>query len=666
MPRRAHAFLLAAVTSTSLAGGVAPNRWVLPIDGDWDDSSRWSLGVYPGQQTIIQPDVLIDATGGAYTIRLDRTITRGIGSLILDSSEATLLFDVGSLIPASAVEPGFRRFDINAGAIHIERSFRGLSFDGADQPNRIGANGALRVGVTRSTQSAFVGGRVSNEGEIYVGNQSSLVFVESRGQSGVVNESTGEVILDGGALQFTSLVNHGTIRSGDARAGVLGAPSETLAYFENHGSVEARREDLDIHAIGHHTGDFFADGGAVMSFFGQHSFDNAALTGGGIFAFYDVAGPLGSLTGSAGVTLFNAADVTAHFSGDLRVALRAPTIDFHARFDANTLSVFNNVDEVRFHAPIHASGFFSSVAEELHIHQGLNVANTAIIEAATATIDGPIEVGALQFYSSVPDRSAGNGVRVRSAINVVGDAEITGVNANRPVFERTVTVGGDLTVMSAGAIFQDRVVVANDATFSASNSRLESGIDAGGRFVFNGGYIAGAVAAQDVIFTRSLGTDLDASLITADTVTVQGTELRFSARPYTITGNLAIQPALGIIPSRVEATLRYFANQHLLAGPEIVVGGDVSLSGDLEVLVSSNSDPLALGLSLTLLEAGGAITGEFDRLFLPSLSDGLFFDVVYEPSAVRLVVVPAPGAVSVLALAGFVNARRARRISNHS
>jgi len=87
-----------------------------------------------------------------------------------------------------------------------------------------------------------------------------------------------------------------------------------------------------------------------------------------------------------------------------------------------------------------------------------------------------------------------------------------------------------------------------------------------------------------------------------------------------------------------------------------VVAGTAALGGDLFVAAA---DSLALepGRVYTLISAG-LITGAFDTINLPTLPDGFFFEYQQTSTTISVTVLPAPGAVGLLALGGLVFARR--------
>jgi hypothetical protein len=96
-------------------------------------------------------------------------------------------------------------------------------------------------------------------------------------------------------------------------------------------------------------------------------------------------------------------------------------------------------------------------------------------------------------------------------------------------------------------------------------------------------------------------------------------------------------------------------------GAIMAITGDALIDGSLSMTLV---DPLALplGTRIALMQATGAVTGEFDELFLPTMANGLTFAAEYTGSGVDLVVViPTPNTAALFALTGLAAARRRRR-----
>jgi T5SS/PEP-CTERM-associated repeat protein len=100
-------------------------------------------------------------------------------------------------------------------------------------------------------------------------------------------------------------------------------------------------------------------------------------------------------------------------------------------------------------------------------------------------------------------------------------------------------------------------------------------------------------------------------------------------------GNLFISPTAGLDIELAGTTKG--------AGYDaLTVGGTLSLSGDLTVSLINNFVPQS-GQWFEIITAAGGIDGTFTNEQLPALGGGLYFDLLYEPTAVKLNVAGIPG-----------------------
>lgn len=70
-------------------------NWVNPINGSWNQASRWSTGQVPNNQPPITFDVFIAATGSPYTVTLNARPT--LNNMTLDSLDATMFLNNRSI-----------------------------------------------------------------------------------------------------------------------------------------------------------------------------------------------------------------------------------------------------------------------------------------------------------------------------------------------------------------------------------------------------------------------------------------------------------------------------------------------------------------------------------------------------------------------------------------
>src|SRR5690606_4796053 len=231
----------ALAAPTAHAGETPVNAWLGATDGDWTDPTRWSLGMYPGNATSSPADIRIDAAGTPYTVLVDAFISRGIKTLTVDSPDASVLLEDGTMGASLPSTPGFDHFNVNQGTLRIER-YGTLAFRAAKNPSRIGQSASLRIGDTRLT-TANISGPLVNEGAISIGDTSRLRIGDISSGGSLYNSTSGEISLARDSeLRFASLTNDGVIRViGDSALLSTTSIEGINAYFENRGLFHAQR-----------------------------------------------------------------------------------------------------------------------------------------------------------------------------------------------------------------------------------------------------------------------------------------------------------------------------------------------------------------------------------------------------------------------------------------
>ncbi len=116
---RSRSAVLSAAILSACAGlaRAQPASWLDATTGFWNDSARWNPATVPNGPTA---DVTIDATGSLYDVHLD--INRTIGSLVIDSADATFQLDGNTLSIVNG-------FNLNSGLIRGNNA-GGLSVGG--------------------------------------------------------------------------------------------------------------------------------------------------------------------------------------------------------------------------------------------------------------------------------------------------------------------------------------------------------------------------------------------------------------------------------------------------------------------------------------------------------------------------------------------------------
>jgi hypothetical protein len=669
------------------------------VSGGFYDPSNWSDGVGP----TLNADMVINATGQAYTVDWSRANLDPIGprvnSLLLDSDDARLLLRGDSWF-------GNRDFRVTGDTIIRRGTFEITGQLFSSGALRIESGGTLDIVEGVSASGGYRGAQLAldvfNEGNMIVRGDATLTQIRTTGSlpTGIriVNQQSGTMRFEGGNV-FTAgiLDNHGLIvLENDPQfngnppffevEGVTFGPYDFQpTSFNNHGIVRVDQGQFAIGSNGIHSGTFeLLDPNSSLSLGGDNWFLlGSRITGPGT----TILNRLGSVGGNLTV------------DGDLEVDTDGANIN--ASLDVGGTVRLRSAADGEFGGAIRANLIGGS---NNHNFRFLNVADIAFDDA----------VGSAEFFAPAIVRSDLVSLQERSVFheyaNITGSVgnaafmreAIIGGNASNVEFNQGASIGGNLT---GGATAIGRVNVQGDVIattgawfFDDNNSGIDALLDVTGDVIITRPFeIRGDVVAQGDFsaFQGRFGN------ITADTVRF-GTPSSSTFGNITIFGNSRIETGgerAVIDRTRLSSDFGFAANgfetvvfangfeiiynpvtQFTRSGFSVVVNADAMrettfhfyedsiLAGTLDVSVIGDASSLSYGDTFTILDGrllGGAdpiatITGEFDRLFLPSLPGNLFFDVVYEPSAVRLVVVPAPGPVSLLAFAGLATMRRRR------
>jgi hypothetical protein len=155
-------------------------------------------------------------------------------------------------------------------------------------------------------------------------------------------------------------------------------------------------------------------------------------------------------------------------------------------------------------------------------------------------------------------------------------------------------------------------------------------------------------------------TDLNADLNIDEDVLIAGANLSIGAvgeiSHRTIHGDLSTTFALS---QAWDFDIEGSASRGVADSDTLTVTGDAAIYGILRVHTIGDPSNLRAGDEFTLFVAD-SIDAIFRIVTLPTLDDGLSFDLIIETTEVRLLVVPAPGPVSLLAFAGLATMRRRR------
>ena len=169
------------------------SNWLSATDGDWEDQANWSTPVYPDNNSPNPGDlydVVMDATGAAYTVDLFGPSTLAVNSITLDSPD--VIFDHGfSNLTVDAINLTQGTYEFGQGSII------GATISGSGNL-RLTSNGLLQ-NITLANDSVSVTGNPSIGGDLPL----SGTDVQLTGSMSF-SDSTPQAIRGNGNLQFTS------------------------------------------------------------------------------------------------------------------------------------------------------------------------------------------------------------------------------------------------------------------------------------------------------------------------------------------------------------------------------------------------------------------------------------------------------------------------------
>ena len=685
----------AALAPTAHAGATTTN-WAAPVSGNFYDPANWTGGVGP----TLGADIVIDATGQPYTVEWVVLFdSPRVNSLLLDSDDARLRLQGNSWFSN-------RDFRVSGDTVIRRGTFELTGQLFSTGALRIESGGTLDV-VEGPSGSGFRGAQLAldvfNEGDFIVRGGATLTQIRGGVSlpSGIriVNQQSGTMRFEGGNI-FTGgvLDNQGLIiLENDPQfdgtpplepvGTVFGPYDFRPTSFNNHGTVRVDQGLFTLTSGGIHSGTFeLASPDATMILRGVQAFlPSARITGPGLIQVEPGAAISGQLNVDGNLLYHSSAGEIApalNVAGTL--VSTGSTVNYRSSVTAGLITGssaqvhrFHAVADIAFDDAIGSAEFFAP----------------AIIRSDLVSLD---DRSVFHQYAEITG-SVGNATFVREAF--------IGGNASNVEFNLGASMGGDLT---GGATALGRVNVQGDviATTGAWSFTGDGAVDAlldvtGDITITRPFEIRGDIIAQgdfSALQGRFANITADTVRFGASAASTHGEVSIFGNSLVTTGGDRAIINRARISSDFNQAPIGSenvtFVNgfeviynpvtQFTRSGFSVVVNADTMrettfrfladsiLAGTLDVAVIGDHSNLSYGDSFTILDGrllGGAdpvatITGQFDRLFLPSLSEGLFFDVVYEPSAVRLVVVPAPGALSLFALAGLAIARRRRASLN--
>jgi hypothetical protein len=639
--RRRRSRVIAAAAIASCAGfahaGVTPvNSWLGASDGNWFDASRWSLGAPPPTALDADfPDLVFNATGATYTVTNDPAPLLGfVNNVLVDSPDITLI-----LTSRLAV---LGRFDLTRGMLQLRGELD--TEDGV----HIGAAGVFR---NSTTGNATIWGDLVNDGLIELSGSRSI-FITSRGFGlDSVLQNNGAITVSGDSfggsgIRVDHLINDGTIEL-NANGQSYGQAFRSVDRLTNTGEIVARGGLLGFGEESVHTGVVRLLDNAVLQLDDNTTtfLPTARVEGGLTFigspnAFRDTV-LQGILRTDDGVVIHDRAKVRGWIEAQGNVDIVGHDIEVDGGV-STPAQIFVNESSVAFGGSLLA-GSMQIFDSDLDIAGPALVDGATLISASTVALrDRSSRLGSLELVSShltLGDNTPSNGV----VLSVQGDVEARG-SSTLLTYLSGVRVDGDFEwTGSNGSLIATALNITGDAFIRSAE-------------------IAGALQADRVTLEGQILGSLDITARDAPVLMRAGVFFNGGRNHYGIS-NIRGDIVLGI------GAFTGYQIDLLASGPDSVVADELRVEGHAHIdsifgirFVGDVESRLALGDSFTILTAD-LITGEFLQFSQPALADGLFFDLVYEPSAVRLVVVPSPGAIAAFAGLGALTLARRRRTS---
>ncbi len=594
---------LVALAGQSFAGSATPVfNWLQPVSDAWGTAGAWDQSAVPGRGDFVGADVFLNAAGDPFTVSLGT-----IGD--------TAPVEVGALV--------------------------------------LGAQASLSIGLSASDQSSARSISLTDQSRLLTARTfhvhedvdvgASAVFVAAAGEFVVGGILRNEGLLEWarGSMEATSVVNDGLIVTTFTNPA---GPRDFIVSdeFINNGEIVmqnggfsvlgdmVQRGSVDIPA----SSGFRLNGNLLIE-------DGATFSGAGSLILQGGQGVQRTVSGD----LRFASGVTLQFGGDWT---------FGDAVEVGSLNTYEtSLDSIRFDGHLQA-GSISLAAGSAATFQSVAATGSAQISASTIGFKGDANFGGATSLSAQQIAFGGS----------YSFADDLAINAATVHFQNGLDVGGDLSVTANARITlgegEGILVRGDNITWTTPSLDLEYALTVSGQIVVGVSGINAPLTAATLRIGAGV-TALNADLSVIDNVSIAGTSLSIGAvgeiAHRTIHGDLTTTYAqsqawdFDILGSR---------DRGAEESDTLAITGDASLYGVLRVNAIGGAATLRAGDEFTLLTAA-LLDGSFRALSLPSLSGGLSFDLVYELSAVRLVVVPAPHTLAAFALSALVAVRRVRR-----
>jgi hypothetical protein len=667
-PRReflAVTVVIALVGNPSLYGGTV--TWTSVTDGPWSAPGNWASGTIPDSTS----DVVIDPG----TVSLDIAGPNSINSLNIGSGSTLTINTGSSLNVGPSLAPAVL---LNAGTINVSTGSEltlDVSSSAAD-------NSAGTISVADGGTLGLIGPGT------YFGGTTNL----GSGTSGATLRITGDVTLSSGALYLSDSsanlitgVTPGGSLTNDYSAAIYGAGKlDNLASFTNNGLLSANQTNnalvvstltnWDAPSSTLTGGSYSASNVLQLSDIGAGTINtlslaSVAVDGVGLITGNGTTNALSALTNisnsavaftstpdviitpvAVGPAVLGTLSVSADDSpngGFASLALSAANLTIAGNLSNSATGVLNNASSIALLQGstltvqgdltqlASSSGFVTTSVAGSTLHVTGNTTQTGSGMLFTST-GGPGATGIFdgQFKNLDLGAKFGSGLTIEGGSSVTTKAFQNDQYSEVGLYDNshltTNAFNNNGTVTLCGCSVNELTVANGDFTNGGGTVYLDAGNTL---TVINGNYsqmgdgftdLAGTLKAADVVLNGGvlvgLGT-IDGNLENnaIDNPGDPGTQ--------TITGNYT-QGLSGLL------ILDFAGTDPSLEFDNLLIGGNVSLSGELQVDLLNGYTPTA-GDSFKILSWAGTLAGDFTSWNLPTFN-GLMFTEIVESNDILL------------------------------
>ncbi len=599
---------LVMISGQALAGPALPTfNWINPIGGDWYNPANWDQNAVPGYAATAGADVVIDATGDPFLLTFpiplppypNKPIALGIMTL-----DGPVTFVVG----------------IGAQDFHTVRElsaqgnswFRFYRIVNVLDDVTIGEHARMDAGAGR----LVVGGALRNQGHLEL--TSATIEATSVVNDGLISTLTTTALSPREFIVSDAFINNGTIVMDNRGFSVRG-------HMIQRGSI-------DIAA----SSGFRINGDLTIE-------DGATFTGAGSLVLQGEQGEVGEPRTVAGNLAFGGR-TDIQYGG---------AWTFRGAVDLGSLYTYEtSLDAVRFEDDLR-TGILSLAAVNTAHFQSVRTTGLAQISSTSIEFAGHAE-----FVDDV--QLGGASLIFHDSYEFGADLTLSGVTAH---LQHGLDVAGNLTVTNNA-----RITIGENTTINARGGDiawftplldLDIPLIASDEIAVGARRLNAAITARQIRIGSAL-TDLNTDLSADQQVLIAGANLSIGAvgeiAQRTIHGDLGTTFALS---QGWDFDIEGSASRGEAASDTLTITGDATIYGVLRVHALGGSNSFRAGDEFTLF-AADSIDATFRFVSLPALEGDLSLELIVDQTTVRVVVIPAPGAISAFAACGLATMRRRR------